>query len=139
MKTLNRLRLGPRPLASPEGSSSSGLIDWPSMLQRCMGDAGLAGELCDIFVQETPRLRAILTEALAAANSSDVEYAAHTLKGMAGNVSAAAARAAALELELAARKGEPVVRLQAMAEEVALRFDGVMEALSNRERDGGPP
>jgi len=147
IRTVSKLIQQPAAPSTPadpsEATTASGVpprpkpedvVDWPSVLRRCMGDEGLAGELAAIFVQETPRLRALLRSALDGANRSDVEYAAHTLKGMASNVSAEAARQAGLAMELAARGGEPFERLEALSAEVERSFDQVSAQLGRRRQ-----
>jgi HPt (histidine-containing phosphotransfer) domain-containing protein len=74
-------------------------------LQRLGGDEELFGELCQIFLQESPKILNELRRAIAAADSNTVMRAAHSLKGELSYLSAGAAVQAAQDLEDMGQQG----------------------------------
>ena len=88
-------RQPPSAVAPPEQ------ISWgkAEALQRLGGDEDLLRELCDIFLNESPKLLQQLREAIAAADPDAVMRAAHSLKGELGYLGATEAVKAARELE----------------------------------------
>ena len=88
--------------AQPDSSPSpSPKASWgrAEALERLGGDEDLLRELCQIFLDESPKLLQKLREAIAAADSEGVMRAAHTLKGELGYLGVAKAVQAARELE----------------------------------------
>lgn len=89
--------------ARPTETTSSGCekVSWDraEALERLGGDADLLGELCQIFLAESPKQLQKLREAIAEADPQAVMRAAHSLKGEIGYLGAAAAVQAARELE----------------------------------------
>jgi HPt (histidine-containing phosphotransfer) domain-containing protein len=77
----------------------------------------LLAELVRLFVEEKPALLASMEVALRDGVAQDLAHAAHKAKGVFGNLSAALAAQAAVELELLARHGE-----LALATDVFLRL-----------------
>jgi two-component system sensor histidine kinase/response regulator len=75
-------------------------------LERVLGDEKLLDEVCDIFLQESPKLLRKLQEAVAAGDAGEVMRAAHSLKGESSYLSAAGTCQAARELEEMGRKQE---------------------------------
>ncbi len=86
----------PDPVHSPSGKVSWGKAE---ALQRLGGDEDLLRDLCQIFLEESPKLLQKLREAIADANPEAVMRAAHGLKGELGYLGAAKAMQAARELE----------------------------------------
>jgi HPt (histidine-containing phosphotransfer) domain-containing protein len=80
---------------------SSVKVSWDKTeaLERMGGDQDLLRELCEIFLEESPKLLQRLCEALAESNANAVMRAAHSLKGELGYLGAAAALQAARALE----------------------------------------
>jgi HPt (histidine-containing phosphotransfer) domain-containing protein len=68
-------------------------------LQRLGGDEILLQELCQIFVDESPKLLRRLRKSIAADDAEAMMRAAHSLKGELGYLGAAKAKQAAQELE----------------------------------------
>ncbi len=64
------------------------VFDMQEVLERVDGDRGFLHELIDIFLGQTPRMLANMREALATRDGEDLELAAHSLKGSAGNFAA---------------------------------------------------
>jgi len=68
-------------------------------LERLGGDEDLLQEVCQIFLQESPKLLQQLRQAIADADPEALMRAAHSLKGELGYLGAAEATQAARELE----------------------------------------
>jgi two-component system, sensor histidine kinase and response regulator len=68
-------------------------------LERLGGDEALLRELCEIFLEESPKLMQNLRKAIEEGDASSVARAAHSLKGEVGHLGAAAASQAAQQLE----------------------------------------
>lgn len=94
-----KTQLSARP--SDRASSGSEKVSWDrtEALERLGGDADLLGELCQIFLAESPKLLQKLREAIAEADPQAVMRAAHSLKGELGYLGAEGAVQAARELE----------------------------------------
>jgi two-component system sensor histidine kinase/response regulator len=100
-----------RCLAKKEGSpnmaeipqNSRELIDRVSLLERVEGDQELLTEMVHLFQEDAPNLLAAMRDALQRADMPLLERSAHSLKGAASNLSAGAAAAAAMQLELNAK------------------------------------
>ncbi len=67
--------------------------------ERLGGDEGLLRELCEIFLEESPKLLRNLRQAIMEGDASSVMRAAHSLRGEVGYLGAAAACEAAQQLE----------------------------------------
>jgi len=65
----------------------------------------LLGELCDLFLEESPSMLPEVKEAITQNDAKSLESATHTLKGFVGNFGAKDACEAALVLEETARAG----------------------------------
>jgi HPt (histidine-containing phosphotransfer) domain-containing protein len=83
------------------GPDASGRILWnkAEALERLGGDEDLFRELCQIFLEESPKLVQKLREAISDCDPKAVMRAAHSLKGELGYLGAAKAMQAAHELE----------------------------------------
>jgi two-component system sensor histidine kinase/response regulator len=85
-------QFGPRPAASAEAFWNK-----RESLARLGGDEELLRELCEIFLEECPKLLQGLRQGIAASDPGAVMRAAHSLKGELGylgaNVAAQASRA----------------------------------------------
>jgi len=90
------------PTASTEPAPNPcGKVSWgkAEALDRLGGDEDLLRELCQIFLDESPKLLQKLREGIANADPEAVMRAAHSLKGELGYLGAAKAVQAARELE----------------------------------------
>jgi signal transduction histidine kinase/DNA-binding response OmpR family regulator/HPt (histidine-containing phosphotransfer) domain-containing protein len=87
-----------QPVSAP---SPSGKITWgkAEALERLGGDEDLLRELCQIFLEESPKLLQKLRQAIADTDAEAVMRAAHSLKGELGYLGAPGAAQAARELE----------------------------------------
>jgi HPt (histidine-containing phosphotransfer) domain-containing protein len=72
-------------------------------LHRLDGDVELFGMLIDVFLQDSVELQAQLAQAIETGNLREAERSAHSLKGLASNFDAYAARDSAFAAEQAAR------------------------------------
>lgn len=106
-------------MTNPEHASIEQYVDMPELLARVDNDSELLTELFALFREEFPKLRDALHNAVHAGDPRQVEKAAHTLKGMLGNLSIKHGAALAANVEAAARAGDEREIQQAMA-----AFDG---------------
>ncbi len=79
-------------------------IDREVLLDRVGGDEELLQEITKIFLEEYPGLISEIQLAVMSGNASQLEHAAHSLKGCVANFGAQAATEAAYELESIGRK-----------------------------------
>lgn len=95
----------PSSLAGGEqaGNASTPPIDLSATLQRIGNDHSLLRDLTVFFVEDAPPLIAELRAAIPAGAASEVERAAHSLKGLASNFNAFAVQSSAQRLEDAGR------------------------------------
>jgi two-component system, sensor histidine kinase and response regulator len=85
--------------SSKEAGSAPFLWNRAEALERLGGDEGLLRELCEIFLEESPKLLRNLRQAVTDGDASSVMRAAHSLRGEVGYLGAAAASEAAQQLE----------------------------------------
>lgn len=71
-----------------DGDPSIPVLDYDSLLHRCMDDERLLVMILIEFQKECPKLLERIDRALSDGDASELASASHTLKGMAGNVSA---------------------------------------------------
>jgi CheY-like chemotaxis protein len=95
-------------------------LDRRALLERLGGDSQLLSELIEIYLNESPSLRAAAQRALQEKNGQDLARAAHTIKGSAGNFVAGATLETAERLEAFAEQGD---------------FSRAQEAMSALERE----
>ncbi len=99
---------------APAGGAHTGdqpgvkVLDRVAALERADGDAQLLGRLARIFMDDWPRLRSDLANAVASEDPQALARAAHTVKSALGNFAAAGAFEAAKRLELMGRSGDLV-------------------------------
>jgi CheY-like chemotaxis protein/nitrogen-specific signal transduction histidine kinase len=104
-------------------------IDTRAGLATAMGDAGLYRRLLLKFRDGQAGFGAAFAAACRAPERSAATRAAHTLKGMAGNIGAIALQAAARDLEAACAAGQPDAELVPLAAAVQHELDIVLAAL----------
>ncbi|MGA3066392.1 MAG: response regulator [Tepidisphaeraceae bacterium] len=74
-------------------------VDYSSLIQRCMGNSKLVGDLLQKFHDSITADVAKLQESITSGNAESLARLAHSLKGSAANLSAENVRSAAAELE----------------------------------------
>jgi len=89
----------------PEVSSNC-VVNFSELFQRADKDRELLQELLGIFKKDFPRYYTSLKEAVVRNDVKQVEFIAHTLRGMLSNMAATRAAALAGRLESTARGGE---------------------------------
>ena len=102
----------PEANADPEPA----VFDSATLMNRAMGDPELAQAMMDAFAAGMPKQIELLRKALDAEDWPSVIRAAHTIKGASANLSGEALRAAALEMEMAAKAGDRVAGRNRMAD-----------------------
>jgi two-component system sensor histidine kinase/response regulator len=101
-------------------------------IERLGGDEDLFQELCQIFLEESPKLLRELKDALATGNVDDAMRAAHSIKGETGYLSAPKAMSAARQLEEMARSNT-----LAGADDVLAILEQELHALHENIRSAG--
>jgi signal transduction histidine kinase/CheY-like chemotaxis protein/HAMP domain-containing protein len=104
-------------------------IDMRAGLATSMGDPALYRRLLLKFRDSQSGFAAAFDAALSDADPTAATRAAHTLKGMAGNIGARGVQAAAQLLETASGEGAPAAQLQALAADVVSELEPVIAAL----------
>jgi CheY-like chemotaxis protein len=85
---------------------SSSIFDWTALLGRLMGNKPLATKVLAGFLNDMPRQIQALAKFTQTGSAEEVENQAHRIKGAAATVSGEALRAAALEIEMAGKRGD---------------------------------
>lgn len=93
----------------PAPETADAVFDGASLLDRLGGDRALAASVVAMFIDSAKTERARLIRSLSAGDEKGARRHAHTLKGMAANVSARSVRTIAGEIEkkAAAGRSEP--------------------------------
>jgi len=81
-------------------------IDREKLLARCLDDVEFTRQMLQIFQDQSPATLTRLCESVNAGAWEDAKRHAHTLKGTAGNLSAAALQAAAARVEKLVEAGQ---------------------------------
>ncbi len=108
-----------KPLPPPpteEAAAAPEVLNMNEALEAVAGDRDLLSELARLFLDELPRQRSGLREAVARADASQLRNVAHALKGAVSNFAAHAAAGAALRLEMLGREGKTTGAAEAFAE-----------------------
>jgi CheY-like chemotaxis protein len=95
----------PVPLAQLNGDGPP-TFDLAAVLDRMGGDEELLREVMRYFLEDAPNLMVKIKESVESGDASELERAAHSLKGLAANFSAAATVDAAYRLEQLGRAGK---------------------------------
>ena len=109
-------KLGPKSVVKPDGNESKDIeaevnaelpiLDRDALATRVGGDDDLIQTMLDMFREDYLKHVEQLKSAFYEGDTSQVQKAAHTLKGCAGNLGGMRASAAALEVELLGRSGD---------------------------------
>ena len=89
-----------------ESDSASMVVDWETALGRVGGDEELLSDLAKLFLEESSRMLSTVQQAVEGNSASELQRAAHSMKGSVSTFSAQHAFDAALKLERLARAGE---------------------------------
>jgi len=99
---------GPQADASQQQSGTLGkiVVDMDQLLANVDGDMSLLKEIVGLFLEDCPILMSRLQDAIACGSPTDIERAAHSLKGSLGSLAAKTAFDSALGLEQIGRSGQ---------------------------------
>lgn len=114
-------------------TDSVGVFDREDVLRRFQNRRDLLQELIELFLENGPPLLQKVQDSIAAGDAHELEYAAHSLKGMIATFGAADCAAASLVLEKMGRTGDLSQAQSALAEVVhhyGVVFD-VLKALGD--------
>jgi HPt (histidine-containing phosphotransfer) domain-containing protein len=81
------------------------VFDRKDFLDRVEGDMELAGQIAELFFQDSAENIAMMRTAISAKDWQALSRFAHSLKGASANLSGPRVRQAAYELELASKNG----------------------------------
>lgn len=81
-------------------------MDVSAALKRMGGDRSLLSQMAQLFLEDSPGLLDTIAAAIRAGQVTEMQRAAHSLKGLAANFDAHAAVSAASRLEAMGRNGE---------------------------------
>jgi PAS domain S-box-containing protein len=131
--------LGGEPLAPQmnDEEMDPDTLDLHSLLMRLDHDRDLLTEISSLFRDDYRRLLEEINQALERSDPRAISRAAHTLKGMAGNLSANRAMNSALNLEKTA-EGDSLRNLKAAVEILERDFADLADALDRAERNMEP-
>ena len=99
-----------------ESGGPAPVLDFSELLLRVDNDREIVGALLEITKKEIPRQLQALRHAANIENVAAVENAGHTLKGMFANISALPASSSAALVEQLARKRQPQLLADAIAD-----------------------
>ena len=105
--------------------------DEASALKRMVGKQSLLLKLVHLFLDEMPARVEKLTSAIKSNNIEEVKQLAHTIKGVAGNLSAAQLQQSAADIELAA-KNEDLAEANKVFGQFKQRYLLTVELLESR-------
>jgi PAS domain S-box-containing protein len=123
---------GAKPKSPPEQRDALSTVpglDAGDGLSRVAGNRNLYLKLLRQFVEQHGSAVAQIHEALANGDRALAERIAHTLKGVAGNVGARPAHAAAAALEKGIRTAAPAGELAGLKQQLAAALDSLVPAL----------
>ena len=106
------------------------VFDRAGMLTRLMDDEDLARTVVESFLEDIPRQIESLRSYLAAGDAEGALRQAHTIKGASANVGGESLRAAALEMEKAAKAGD-LADVMARLPDLESRFARLKESMQD--------
>ncbi len=106
------------------------VFDRAALLNRCMDDEEVVSQVLNLFLENIPQRIQELQAALDAEDAPAARMAAHTIKGMAGNLGTMALRALAGEVETAAHAGD-LDAVRGKIDDLERRFQVVRETLEH--------
>jgi two-component system sensor histidine kinase/response regulator len=127
---LGRAAAEPAPAPSAGRGSDLRVLDEAALLSMVGGDEQLMNEIVDLYLKESPRLLRDIRAAAARGDADALQFSAHALKGSVGNMSAARAFHAAMELETLARAGD-IGAARAALQTVEREFSLLQDILTN--------
>ena len=111
-------------------------MDLDVALSYVGGDIQFLAELAELFLQDYPRLMEEMRHSILQSNHSDLERAAHTLKGRLAFFGLNAMRDKAFGLEMMGRERNPTNTIQALAE-MESAMEGILPEFASLVREQG--
>ncbi len=105
-KWLDIAKTSKRPGRVHESFDKDDIFDKNSFIDRMLEDEDLAREVIEEFLDDSSRQIDIIRESVEKGNAKELRYKAHSLKGAAANISAAALKKIASKIEIAGEKGD---------------------------------
>jgi HPt (histidine-containing phosphotransfer) domain-containing protein len=119
-----------------DSSKAKKEMDLDVALSYVDGDIQFLAELAEIFLQDYPRLMEEMRRSILQGNHSELERAAHTLKGRLAFFGLNKVRDKALGLEMMGRESIFTNTIQALAE-LESAMDGILPELTALVREQG--
>jgi PAS domain S-box-containing protein len=113
---------------APAGEADAPVFDKTGMMARMMDDEDLARTVIEAFLGDVPKQIEALRGYLEMGDATSAERQAHTIKGASANLGGEALRAAAFEMEKAAKAGN-LEYVTAHLPELEAQFDTLKEAM----------
>jgi PAS domain S-box-containing protein len=113
---------------------SASVIDWTALLARFKGRQGVIDKLARTALGSLRDLRATLRTVVCQRDLGTLNFIAHTLKGVTGNLMASAAQDVASRCEASAREGHESAFV--LAEELGAELDALISELEGRTGNG---
>jgi|GEM_PF-1997168 len=119
----NNLTIMPEPIAP--------IFDISTLLDRVMGDASLAQQLLDSFLDDMPRQMQSLMNFVEGGSIQSIAKQAHQIQGAVGNVGGQAMRAVAIDVEHAGMAGD-LAAVKAQMDNLNTQFVRLREAIASQ-------
>jgi len=116
-------------ITPPEQRSPMPAFDRKAFERRMGNNGELCKRILALFMQDTPRQLAFLNQSVAAHDMSDVQRAAHSIKGAAASLGAEAVHRAAYDVETASQEGS-IDQVRGRISELEWAFASFLEAIS---------
>lgn len=132
--TTAALKIASAAMATSQSGHSS-VIDLQSALERMGGDRDLFCTLAGFYVQDVPPLINSLQQAVQRGEHSEVEYLAHSIKGLSSTFDAHRVCELAKRIERI-QQSNPAANIEAEVSELATAVDAVIVALRDEVDPG---
>jgi CheY-like chemotaxis protein/HPt (histidine-containing phosphotransfer) domain-containing protein len=104
------------PQTPPAAEGDAPVLNMPDFLARCLGDAGVAANVLDVFVGQIAQELDNLAQTIGQGDMDQLMRLAHRIKGSASGISAERVRAAAFELEKTGRQKDLPAAVRQLAQ-----------------------
>ena len=123
-------------LSNPSDTEQEEAVDWDkaAALKRFKGKAKRVLPLIELFLEDMPQRMEELKQAVAAQKQDEARIAAHTIKGVAANLSGLSLQKLGAEMEADARQADWVA-LEQKLPELAKRYQQLVEKLTRYQQE----
>lgn len=121
--------VAPKPFIAAPINTSAKPFDPAGLLARVQGHKKIALRIAGVFVKDAPERLEELRRQLAESDAKSIQITAHTIKGMAANLSGELVRSIAAEMEQSAKAGDIL-----LVEKRILELEAAMKTLDQEIR-----